>query len=469
MGLFGTLSPSDCHPAGPYVAGGSVGPDEKLKVLEPLEHSVLDHADPADHHAVIQEVLEPLEHSVLDSALDGRPMEGIPVLEPLEHSVLDHADPAGQHAVIQEVLEPLEHSVLDSALDGRPIEGIPVLEPLEHSVLVRAMDSGLMEGMSHLEPFEHSVLNAAQDDQPRKVASVLEPLEHSVLEMTLDSSSLEEISDGEPLAHLVLKVILNSRPMERIPDLEPLEHSVLGMALDSGLMEGISQLERLEHSVLNAALNHRPTEGSTVLNSLQCSVLDMALDRVLTTKVGGPQFGWLVDRKLSLSDSPRATRDVDLELGRLVPLPAGDVGRVTLSPADGRLRAGDVNTDEDIATGLQCWNTKGDMQYQYETFNGMPVYYGSDLYDSEDSDWDDLYALASTAYVEDYNFDVPEGMELMVHRHRRDPDSLDVLQDCQTDVAPVYQTVSCVTRDEWDNDSLTEAADADDPNMDDFY
>ena len=89
------------------------------------------------------------------------------------------------------------------------------------------------------------------------------------------------------------------------------------------------------------------------------------------------------------------------------------------------------------------------------------------MYDSEDSDWDDLYALASAAYVEDYDFDVPEGIDLMVHRHSRNPDSLDVQQDCQMDVAPVYQT--CATRDEWDNDSLTEAADADDPNMDDFY
>ena len=91
VGLFRMLSPSDCHPAGPagpYVAGGPVGPDGTLKVLEPLEHSVLDHADPAGQHAVIQEVLEPLEHSVLDTALDGQPMEGIPVLEPLEHSVL---------------------------------------------------------------------------------------------------------------------------------------------------------------------------------------------------------------------------------------------------------------------------------------------------------------------------------------------------------------------------------------------
>ena len=31
------------------------------------------------------------------------------------------------------------------------------------------------------------------------------------------------------------------------------------------------------------------------------------------------------------------------------------------------------------------------------------------MYDSEDSDWDDPYALASVAYVEDYNFDVPDG------------------------------------------------------------
>ena len=96
-----------------------------------------------------------------------------------------------------------------------------------------------------------------------------------------------------------------------------------------------------------------------------------------------------------------------------------------------------------------------DVEDQYETFNGMPVYYGGDLYDLEDSDWDDPYALASAAYVEDYNFDVPEGMDLMVHRHSRIPDSLDVRQDCQMDVAPVYQTVSNATKDQCDT-SLSE-------------
>ena len=75
VGLSGTPSPSDCHPAcpaGPYVAGGPVGPDDMLQVLDPLEHSVPDHADPAGQPAVFQDVLEPLEHSVLDTALDGR-------------------------------------------------------------------------------------------------------------------------------------------------------------------------------------------------------------------------------------------------------------------------------------------------------------------------------------------------------------------------------------------------------------
>ena len=46
----GTLSPSDCYPAGPAgpcVAGVPVGPDDYLQVLEPFEQLVLDHADPA--------------------------------------------------------------------------------------------------------------------------------------------------------------------------------------------------------------------------------------------------------------------------------------------------------------------------------------------------------------------------------------------------------------------------------------
>ena len=375
MGLFRTLSPSDCHPAGPagsYVARGPVGPDGTLKVPEPLEHSVLDHADPAGQHAVIQEVLEPLEHSVLDTALDGQPMEGIPVLELLEHSVRKRTLDGGP---VEKMVdwEPLVHSVLNVTLDGQPMEGIPVLELLEHSVRKRTLDGGPVEKMVDWEPLVHSVLNVTLDGQPMEGIPDLEPLEHLVLVMALDSRLLEWITHLEPLEHSVLNAARDGRPMKGIPDLEPLEHSVLEMALDSGLTEGISHLEPLEHSVL-----------------------DMALDGGLTKGDGGLKFG--PDRKLTLSEIPHATRNDDLMLGALVPLPAENVGRVALSPTDGRLRAGDVNTDGNITTGFQCWNTEGDVLDQYKTFNGMPVYYGGDMYDSEDSDIGprSLYGLGPT-------------------------------------------------------------------------
>ena len=110
------------------------------------------------------------------------------------------------------------------------------------------------------------------------------------------------------------------------------------------------------------------------------------LERGLRTEDGGPPFG--PDHDLTLSDGPHATGIVDRISDGSVPLPAVDVDRVAWSPMDVRLPTGDGNSDGCITTGFQRWNTDGDVQDQYETFNGMPVYYGGDLYDSEDSDWD---------------------------------------------------------------------------------
>ena len=113
----GTLSPSDCYPAGPAgpcVAGGPVGPDVLFKILELLEHSVLDHADPAGQHAAVG-TLSPSDCYPVGPAgpcVAGGPVgpdDYLQVLEPLEHSVLDHADPAGHHADIQDTVKSLEH------------------------------------------------------------------------------------------------------------------------------------------------------------------------------------------------------------------------------------------------------------------------------------------------------------------------------------------------------------------------
>ena len=117
----GTLPLSDCYPAGPYFAGGPVGPDVLSIVLEPLDDSVLIHADPAEQHAAVGMLSS---SDCYPAGPAGPYVAGGPVgpdvsfivLEPLEHSVLDHTDPAGQHYL--QVLEPLEHLVtqLDSML-----------------------------------------------------------------------------------------------------------------------------------------------------------------------------------------------------------------------------------------------------------------------------------------------------------------------------------------------------------------
>ena len=121
--VVGTLSPSDCYPAGPAgpCIAGPVGPKDYLQVLEPFEHLVLDHADTAEHHAVIQDTVDSLEHrrTLPDTNLDGGLVEKISDWELA-------ASP-----------------VPDTTLDGRLMEGTTYLE---HSALGVSLDSGLMGG-----------------------------------------------------------------------------------------------------------------------------------------------------------------------------------------------------------------------------------------------------------------------------------------------------------------------------------
>ena len=99
------------------------------------------------------------------------------------------------------------------------------------------------------------------------------------------------------------------------------------------------------------------------------------------------------------------------------------------------------------------------------------MYYGGDICNSEDSEWDDPLELASVVYVEDYNFDVPEGMDLMIHRRSRSSDGFGTQRDDQVDMIPVSQMVSCVTRnglDTFSDASGRETAAVNGQDMDDF-
>ena len=80
------------------------------------------------------------------------------------------------------------------------------------------------------------------------------------------------------------------------------------------------------------------------------------------------------------------------------------------------------------------------------------------MYDSEDSEEYDPLEVARAAYVEDYNFDVPEGMELMTYTRRR-PEGGEARDVNTVDMVPMCQTVSCVTRIEPDESSDTSGTD----------
>ena len=55
--------------------------------------------------------------------------------------------------------------------------------------------------------------------------------------------------------------------------------------------------------------------------------------------------------------------------------------------------------DEVRSEGLRQWNMDMDVEYQYETFNGLPVYCGGDMHGSEDPEEYDPLEMARAVYV----------------------------------------------------------------------
>ena len=76
---------------------------------------------------------------------------------------------------------------------------------------------------------------------------------------------------------------------------------------------------------------------------------------------------------------------------------------------------GSITTE--VASGDECDSETWDGSYQREIIDGVTVYFGGDLYDSDDSDdsdWEDPEDADRREYVEQYNFDLLEGMKPMV-------------------------------------------------------
>ena len=55
------------------------------------------------------------------------------------------------------------------------------------------------------------------------------------------------------------------------------------------------------------------------------------------------------------------------------------VHSLILSPEQDSLCKEEMSLAEVSSEGLRQWNMNMDVEYQYETFNGLPVYYGGDM------------------------------------------------------------------------------------------
>ena len=93
-----------------------------------------------------------------------------------------------------------------------------------------------------------------------------------------------------------------------------------------------------------------------------------------------------------------------------------------------------------------------DIRDEFETIDGMPVYYGGDLCTSDESDWEDPYDIACAEYVEQYNFDAIEGMELRVFEPLKRPNNSVMMVRERTGSTPMRQTSSSHPR--WESDTV---------------
>ena len=85
--------------------------------------------------------------------------------------------------------------------------------------------------------------------------------------------------------------------------------------------------------------------------------------------------------------------------------------------------------------------------------DGMPVYCGGNLYDSDESDWEDPYDIACAEYVDQYNFDALEGMELHVFERINGPDESVMMVSERTGSKHVIQASSGYPR--WELDTVS--------------
>ena len=115
----------------------------------------------------------------------------------------------------------------------------------------------------------------------------------------------------------------------------------------------------------------------------------------------GTQFGY--DTGYSSPELEDAIRREGLRNLSMKYMSSREVDGHLLLPEHANMSDAELSMHQVRSEGLRQWNMDMDIEYQHETFNGLPVYYGGDMYDSEDTegfDPDVPAAMGGMTYAE---------------------------------------------------------------------
>ena len=201
-------------------------------------------------------------------------------------------------------------------------------------------------------------------------------------------------------------------------------------------MKGITEPLQVELSGLMLAIDRTNEEQLPPSISWKQSDPIMTEGQDYWESTEGRQFGY--DTGYSNPKFKNAIRREVLRNRSMKYMSSHEVDGHLLLPEHANMSDEEITLDQVHSEGLRQWNMDMDIAYQYETFNGLPVYYGGDMYDSEDT--------------EGFDPDVPAVMGGMTYAERP-LDAGDSRRVNAVNMAPVGRTVSRVARCEVDKSS----------------
>ena len=264
-----------------------------------------------------------------------------------------------------------------------PAHGLLALKSCKHLISDHADPVVQHEAKSDTtELLEYKVVDNILDGRPTKGIAWSELLKYSIrlLDSSLDGKLEEEISDWEPEASPMTKTNLESGHMIMMLCSVPSEQFVPDSCSVVRAVEDATEEDLFHNPVMSPVQDNDPDGQLREVKEYD--------NPIYMKKTEETQFSY--DTELS---------DQKLEDAIRLEIPRNRLGRQV------NVTDPDISMDNLRSEGWRRWNTDMDTENQYETFNGLPVYYGGDLYDSDD--------------LEEFWLDTPEEMDNKIRNQSR--------------------------------------------------